>query len=66
MTKIKQAKRENSRVQSAFDFKVPDGVRADLVSEGKYRAVHAIYLAAIGVGTVGRLRLIVPCVLQFG
>jgi hypothetical protein len=47
-----------------FDFKVPDDASTDMVPEGKYGVAHAIYLAAIGVATIGWLWLIAWCARQ--
>jgi hypothetical protein len=47
-----------------FDFKVPDDACTGKVPERKYTVVHAIYLAAIGVATLGWLWLIAWCALQ--
>ena len=47
-----------------FDFKVADDGRTNMVPEGKYGIVHAIYLAAIGVAMIGWLWLIAWCALQ--
>jgi hypothetical protein len=47
-----------------FDSKVSDDACTDTVPERKYGIVHAIYLAAIGVATIGWLWLIAWCALQ--
>lgn len=48
-----------------FDFKVPDDVPSNMASEGKHGVVRVVYLAAIGVATIGWLWLIAWCALQF-
>jgi hypothetical protein len=45
-----------------FGSKVRDD--PDIVPEGKYGIVHAIYLTAIGVAMIGWFWLIIWCVLQ--
>jgi hypothetical protein len=47
-----------------FDFKVSDDACTDMVPQRKYGIVQAIYLAAIGVATIGWLWLIAWCALQ--
>jgi hypothetical protein len=47
-----------------FDSKVSDDACTDTFPERKYGIVHAIYLAAIGVATIGWLWLIAWCALQ--
>jgi hypothetical protein len=47
-----------------LDFKLPDDVRTDVVADEKYGIVHAGFLAAIGLATVGWLWLIAWCALQ--
>ena len=47
-----------------FDLKVPDDASTDMVPEGKYWLVHAVYLVAIGIATIGWLWLIAWCAMQ--
>lgn len=47
-----------------FDFEVPDDASNDMAPEGSFGVVQAIYLAAIGVATIGWLWLITWCALQ--
>ena len=47
-----------------FDFKVSGDAGTDLVPGRKYGIIHAIYLAAIGVATIGWLWLIVWIAMQ--
>ncbi len=63
-TKFQRMKREACVSDQLFDLKLPDNARTDMVPAGKYGIVHAIYLAAIGVATIGWLWLIAWCALQ--
>ena len=46
------------------ELKRPEGVRGALSGESKYRKTHAVYLAAIGLATIGWFWFITWCALQ--
>jgi hypothetical protein len=60
--KLRERIEETCVSDQLFDFK--DETCTDMVLERKYRIVHAIYLAAIGVATIGWLWLLAWCALQ--
>jgi hypothetical protein len=47
-----------------FDFKISGDAGTDMVPERKYGIMHAIYLSAVGVATIGWLWFIAWCALQ--
>ena len=55
---------ENAVSDQLFDFRVSGDAGTDIVPERKYGIMHAIYLSAIGVATIGWLWLIAWCALQ--
>jgi hypothetical protein len=55
---------ENAVSDQLFDFRVSGDAGTDMVPERNYGIMHAIYLSAIGVATIGWLWFIAWCALQ--
>jgi hypothetical protein len=47
-----------------FDFRVSCDAETAMIPERKYGIMHAVYLSAMGIATIGWLWLIAWCALQ--